>query len=183
MLPHVITSSDINQFVTLNFDKSDLSQLILQPDHLYIYGFSASNGNVRIGGDLTSYQAPGSTWIFITGDQWWWVTRTGVMNLNLYRTKATSVNSHKAVDFSVSQNYPNPVKDNTTITYRLTETNNVSLEVYDNLGKKVMTLDQGKKMPGKYSINLNASKLSAGIYTYKLNVGEKSVSKKMNVVK
>ncbi len=183
MLPHVVTSSDINQFVTLSFDKTDLSSLVLQADHLYIYGFSSSNGNVRIGGDLSSHQAPGSTWIFIAGDQWWWVTRTGVLNLNLYRKKTTAINSHKAVNFTVSQNYPNPAKDNTTITYRLTETNNVSLDVFDNLGKKVITLDQGEKTPGKYNINLNTNKLSAGIYTYKLNVGNKSVSKKMNIIK
>jgi len=183
MLPKVIAGTDINQWVTLNFDKSDLSQLVLQPDHLYLYGFSSSNGNVKAFADRSTYQAPGTTWIFITGDQWWWVTSVANMNLNLYRTKPLSVNSHNYIDFSVSQNYPNPVKDNTTINYRLTQTNNVSLEVYDNLGKKVMTLYQGKKMAGKYSINIDASKLSAGIYTYKLIVNEKSVSKKMNVIK
>ncbi len=183
MLPHVVAAADINHWVTLNFDKSDLSNLVLQPDHLYLYGFSSSNGNTRVFADRSTYQAPGTTWIFIAGDQWWWVTSIANMDLNLYRKKATSVNSHKAVNFTVSQNYPNPAKDNTTITYRLTETNNVSLEVFDNLGKKVITLDQGKKTPGKYTIDLNTNKLSAGIYTYKLNVGNKSVSKKMSIVK
>ena len=184
LLPHVITSSDINHFVTIDFDRSDLGALVLQPDHIYLYGFSSSNGNALVYGDRSTFQAPGSTWIYINGDQWWWITTIANMNLNLYRTKNTnSINSQNTIDFSVSQNYPNPAKDNTTITYRLTKANNVSLDIYDNIGKKVMSINENKKLAGKHSININTSNLESGIYTYTLTVGDKSQTKKMSVIK
>jgi hypothetical protein len=72
--------------------------------------------------------------------------------------------------------YPNPYTLNSTIAVNLTESDDITLEVYSVLGAKVQTLDKGKKNAGTYTYNFSAKKLnySSGIYFVKLTVGNKT---------
>ena len=60
---------------------------------------------------------------------------------------------------------------------------NVTLKVYDILGREVATLVNQNQAPGNYSIKFDASKLSSGIYFYKLQSGSFAVTKKMILMK
>ncbi|HET54019.1 MAG TPA: T9SS type A sorting domain-containing protein, partial [Ignavibacteria bacterium] len=60
---------------------------------------------------------------------------------------------------------------------------NVSLIVYDILGRKVTTLVNEPKAPGNYEITFNASQLASGVYLYRLTSGLFSQTKKMIVLK
>ena len=82
-----------------------------------------------------------------------------------------------------SQNYPNPFNPTTTISYALPKAGNVMLKVYDALGREVSTLVNTHQESGRYSVNFDASKLSSGMYIYKLTSGSFSEVKKMMLVK
>jgi hypothetical protein len=84
--------------------------------------------------------------------------------------------------YSIS-NYPNPFNPTTTINYQLPKSGYVTLKIYDILGKEVATLVNENKEAGYYKVNFNASKLSSGIYIYKLTGNNVNISKKMILMK
>ena len=86
-------------------------------------------------------------------------------------------------NFELYQNYPNPFNPTTTISYALPKAGNVALRVYDILGKKVATLVNDYKQTGRYTVKFDASKLSSGMYIYKLVSEKYSAVKKMILVK
>jgi len=86
-------------------------------------------------------------------------------------------------EFSVEQNYPNPFNPSTTITYRISTASQVSLLVYDVLGRIVATLVDARVQPGSYQTTFDASALSTGIYFYRLKAGDFTQSRKMVLLK
>ena len=85
--------------------------------------------------------------------------------------------------FDLKQNYPNPFNPSTTIKYQIPLSGNVTLKVYDILGKEVTTLVNERKLPGSYEVKFNATDLSSGIYFYKLQTGSLVETKKMIFLK
>jgi len=85
--------------------------------------------------------------------------------------------------FALSQNYPNPFNPSTVISYQLPVTSQISLKVYDVLGREVATLVSERKAAGNYSVTFDASKFSSGVYFYKLQAGNFVQTKKMLLVK
>ena len=81
------------------------------------------------------------------------------------------------------QNYPNPFNPSTMINYQLPKNSFVTLRVYDVLGNKVAELVNGHKDAGSYQVIFDGSKFASGIYSYRLQVGENEVTKKMTLVK
>lgn len=81
--------------------------------------------------------------------------------------------------FFLNQNYPNPFNPSTSIQYQIAGISQVTLKVYDVLGNEVATLVNEAKPAGSYEVNFNASKLSSGIYFYKLQAGTFLKTKKM----
>jgi len=69
----------------------------------------------------------------------------------------------------LSQNYPNPFNPTTKIDYALPKDGNVMLSVYDISGKQLMTIAEGFKTAGSYTVDFNASNFSSGVYYYKIN--------------
>ncbi len=97
-------------------------------------------------------------------------------------------NENLPTKFALSQNYPNPFNPTTTINYAVpaVETRHalsLQLIVYDILGRKVATLVNKKQAPGNYSVQFDGSKLSSGIYFYRLSAGEFIATKKMILMK
>ncbi len=86
-------------------------------------------------------------------------------------------------EFSLSQNYPNPFNPSTVIGFSLPSESNVSLIIYDILGREIATLVNQKLKAGFYNYTWNASNLSSGIYFYKFSANNNIVTKKMLLVK
>lgn len=82
-------------------------------------------------------------------------------------------------EFTLYQNYPNPFNPTTVISYQLPVSSNVSIKVYDLLGREVSTLVEEYKQAGKYQINFNADGLSSGVYYYQLKTGNFIQTKKL----
>lgn len=90
---------------------------------------------------------------------------TGIENVNV-----TNANIH--------QNYPNPAKDYTTISFNLNKGSSVKLAVTDVLGKVIFSSNQNQMSSGNHEITVNTKGLSAGVYSYTLTInGEKSSHK------
>ncbi|MEQ8523185.1 N-acetylmuramoyl-L-alanine amidase [Gracilimonas sp.] len=85
--------------------------------------------------------------------------------------------------FELKQNYPNPFNPSTNISFGLPERSEVTLKVYDMLGREVSTVYSGIKSQGFHTIQFDASALSSGVYLYRINSDFGSISKKMTLLK
>ena len=86
--------------------------------------------------------------------------------------------------FVLSQNYPNPFNPTTNITYSIEKQGAVSLVVYNLLGNEIARLvDNQIQTAGSHIISFDASSLSSGVYFYKLQTNNTSVTKKMLLMK
>jgi len=86
-------------------------------------------------------------------------------------------------EFTLSQNYPNPFNPSTTISFSIPQQTNVSLKVYDVLGREVAELINKEMSTGSYKVDFDASNLSSGIYVYKITAGTYRNAKKMLLIK
>ena len=105
-------------------------------------------------------------------------------------------------EFFLSQNYPNPFKEKTTIKFCVASTTRVMLTVFDANGNEIQKLVDEEKEPGTYEVEFSASptvgeksfrpclsgrqvvrNLEAGIYFYCLEAGDYKCEKKMQLLK
>lgn len=86
-------------------------------------------------------------------------------------------------DAIILSNHPNPFNPSTVIRYRLLETNEVRLEVFDILGRQVAILVNGQVQTGFHEINFDGSNLSSGVYLYRLRTGSQVLTGKMMLMK
>jgi hypothetical protein len=86
-------------------------------------------------------------------------------------------------NYSLSQNYPNPFNPSTKISYQIPKSGNVTLKVFNALGKEVATLVNEEKSAGRYSVDFQALRLSSGIYFYSIQSGSFHETKKMMLLK
>ena len=81
-------------------------------------------------------------------------------------------------------NYPNPFNPNTEIRFSLPKDEYVTIEVYNLLGEKVVTLiNRVHKKAGSYSVTFNGSNLASGVYFYRIEASNFKSTKKMVLMK
>ena len=90
--------------------------------------------------------------------------------------------------FALHPNYPNPFNPSTVISYDIAKSSDVSLVIYDMRGRVVKDLVKEVQNAGRYMINWYGddhlgSKVSAGVYIYKLQAGTNVFSRKMVLMK
>ncbi len=85
--------------------------------------------------------------------------------------------------FGLLQNYPNPFNPTTVISYQLPVSGHVKLVVVDMLGREVITLVNDEKSAGNYDVKFDGSRMTSGVYFYKITAGDFSQIKKMTLVK
>lgn len=84
---------------------------------------------------------------------------------------------------SLSQNYPNPFNGTTIIGYSLSAKSDVTIIIFDILGRRVATLDQGRQGAGNYKVAWDSDEISSGVYYYRIKAGNISETKKMLLLK
>ncbi|MHB9011268.1 MAG: T9SS type A sorting domain-containing protein [Ignavibacteriaceae bacterium] len=92
-------------------------------------------------------------------------------------------NNQTPTNFTLSQNYPNPFNPSTEIKYSIPQSGLVTLKVYNLLGQEVATLVNQEQRSGNYLVNFDALKLASGVYMYRMQSGNFSLTKKMVLVK
>jgi len=93
---------------------------------------------------------------------------------------------HSTNTLSLEQNFPNPFKTSTTITYQLIKAGFVSLKVFDSFGRKVANLVNERQKPGIYKVEINKTDLEIakkeGIFFYRLQQGEQVIVRSMILI-
>jgi len=121
--------------------------------------------------------------IYRFGGGGWGPTKNIVQSLDLTATPLKRTEDKVPSRFTLFQNYPNPFNPSTRISYELPVAADVSLIVYDVLGREVKTLVDEHESPGKYSIIFDGGKLASGIYFYRLQAGTYHDIQKMILLK
>ena len=103
--------------------------------------------------------------------------------IELYPTEVSDPVKTFPESFTLHSNYPNPFNASTTIEFDLSKTENVTLSVYDLLGRRVAALIDRELQAGAHKITFDASDLPSGVYFYKLRAGDNLKIKKMNLLK
>jgi len=83
------------------------------------------------------------------------------------------------IKFELEQNYPNPFNPSTVIRYQTAERSNVTLTVYNSIGREISTLLNEVKPKGTFTIEFDGSNLPSGIYYFRLQAGTFTDTKKM----
>jgi Leucine-rich repeat (LRR) protein len=98
----------------------------------------------------------------------------------------TSIKPHDNLPtkFELEQNYPNPFSSSTSISYKLNEQSNISVEIYNILGQVVKEFKVGMQVAGIHGIvwdgtNNFGKKVTQGIYFCRLQTSERTASRKM----
>jgi hypothetical protein len=85
--------------------------------------------------------------------------------------------------FSLYQNYPNPFNPATTIKFDVRTSGNISLKVFDVLGREVEVIVNDFLKSGSYSVQFSGDNLPSGVYYYELRAESFSETKRMMLVK
>ncbi len=141
-------------------------------------------GNIRIGLNGTS-EAQTSFIYYVSptqGEDWFFTTTTPMVRMNFNPTVGIE-DADRSNGAGLGQNIPNPANNTTSIPYELEESTAVVLEVHDVSGKLVMQVNEGRRAPGAYRINLPLEQLNEGLYFYTLRTDRSALTKRMSVVR
>jgi len=113
----------------------------------------------------------------------------GISGQKIWRTSVSYVIAVKQISsevpgkYTLAQNYPNPFNSQTEILYTIKNKSHVRLNVYDVVGKLVVTLVNEVHTPGVYSVSWNANEYSSGTYFYEISTSEYKETKRMVLTK
>lgn len=85
--------------------------------------------------------------------------------------------------YSLEQNYPNPFNPSTVISFTTPKAGNVRLTVYNALGEAVALLADGFLEAGYHKVSFDGTGLVSGVYFYRLESGDFSAVRKLNILK
>ncbi len=101
-------------------------------------------------------------------------------------TSVENTRTNVSTRFTLYQNYPNPFNPTTTIEYTVRGARDqglgvseVRMVIFDMLGRNVAELVNARQLPGTYAVKFDGSRLSSGVYFYRLTVGSYSTTKAM----
>lgn len=100
-----------------------------------------------------------------------------------YFNLSNEVTIGTSTKYSLSQNYPNPFNPTTQVTFSIPKDGDINIKVFDLSGKEVLTEINEFKTAGQYTVTINGSNLSSGIYYYKITAGNFTATKKMTLIK
>ena len=98
------------------------------------------------------------------GSAWMYMDPASVL------TDVAANKSTTPAKFALLGNYPNPFNPATTIRFQLPQTSEVTLRVYDMLGRQVATQSLGAREAGDHAVSFNAMNLASGSYYYRLEM-------------
>jgi titin len=86
-------------------------------------------------------------------------------------------------DFFLDQNYPNPFNPATNIRFGVPRAAQVTIEIFDILGRKMATLINGTMPPGIHTVVWDCSACPSGMYIIRMNTGERVLLRKTLLMK
>ncbi len=141
-------------------------------------GGISSNDQYRVistlGQPLTGLQQNES---FILQSGFWYAASSSIV------TSIQQREDYLPLQFHLEQNFPNPFNPVTQIRFSIPEENDVTLTIYDILGRMVSVLINDVLQPGEYTVSFEAGKLPSGVYIYRLQSGLQVSQKRMILLK
>jgi hypothetical protein len=122
------------------------------------------------------------------GSNNWLVGWTALSELG-YTTETTytdieDITSEVPDAITLKQNFPNPFNPTTQIGFSLPQSQEVTLRVYDMLGREVATLANREMFgAGQHTLSFDASSLSSGVYVYRLTSQDMALTRSMTLIK
>ena len=94
-----------------------------------------------------------------------------------------ATNAELPLEIALMQNYPNPFNPVTTIQFTMPSMSNVTLRVFDILGREVAVLIDEEKPAGYHEVHFDASHMPSGIYMYRLETPHNQLTRRMTLIK
>ncbi|MEQ9308500.1 MAG: T9SS type A sorting domain-containing protein [Balneolaceae bacterium] len=131
------------------------------------------------------YKKPDSDILYVLSTDELFEVNTETNSITSLKKLPVSNEEPKEIPNSITlhQNYPNPFNPRTTISFELDKSVEVTLTVFDALGRTVAVLVNEQKSIGLHQVGFDASNLSSGIYFYRLRAGEFVGSKRFTLIK
>lgn len=163
-----ITDTSYAQYMDVSY-----SNTIITSGEVYagVTQHDMTNGYLGIAIDNQNAYSTNRPWVLSGG--WYkminWCFVNGEWGINAYFTPVTTGINELQTEYSVSV-FPNPITENSIVTYNLKENTAVTLSVYNALGEKIIELISSEKQnQGNHSIDLSSLKLKQGVYFLRLN--------------
>ena len=165
---YIDNSSDINSFWNNGFDGLSISESYITGNYETPYKKTEN--------DLLSTSVNST-------EKWELTTKLSVASLITFgKINTTSNITENENIITEVNNYPNPFTTSTQINFQISKSGNISLSIFDIYGKEVKKIKNNEFMtPGNYTVQLDASDMSSGIYFYQINTGTHQLSKKMMI--
>jgi hypothetical protein len=125
-------------------------------------------------------------WVFDSWSDGGARTHTVTTDLGNFGYVLTARYKHSLLlrDFSLSAAaYPNPFNPTTKISYSISGRQHIKLSIIDNLGRQVQVLEEALREPGMHEVIFDGTHLPSGIYFYRVQTGEKSLTRPLLLVK
>jgi Leucine-rich repeat (LRR) protein len=185
----------------LNFNNNQLSSLdvgantaltVLNCGSNQLTSLNVRNGNNTIMTVFYSTGNPDLTCIDVDDSSWSDSAWTNIDSWTSFSTDCSSMPVSEepitVTEFKLHDAYPNPFNPRTSIRYDLPKASNVSISIYDLMGRKVRNLVTGQVSAGSHITQWDASndmgsQVSAGVYIYTISADDFREVKKMILLK
>lgn len=152
--------------------------------------FGHYNENIPFPLDGTYYSPRGASWN-ADGSKMYTADFDGLSIKKWYNPNTLIQNestSPQKKSFALQQNFPNPFNPVTSIEFQIKAAGKVELAIYNSIGQKIRTLVDEHRQPGNYTATWNGcdengTKVTSGIYFYKIQTNEFSSIRKMTLMK
>jgi hypothetical protein len=108
---------------------------------------------------------------------------SGILPPSLLPTGVDDAPDNLPVRASLAQNYPNPFNPTTNIEFSLPRSSHVELKVYNILGQEVALLLDEQVPMGKHHVAFDGTELSTGVYLYRMKTTDRTMTRKMVLIK
>ena len=114
-----------------------------------------------------------------------WLVYANINGIEYGDKIITGIDDEKTrpINFSLFQNYPNPFNPSTNIIFEIPRPGEVTIKIFDMLGKEIKNITKDYSNSGIHRIVFEGSKYSSGIYIYQIGFSNRSISKKMLLIK